>query len=321
MNKRLIALLLSVPLAAEAADVVNSDQIVKGSECVGIDCGSTESFGFDTIRVKENNVRMHFEDTSSSASFPGNDWRFIFNDSSNGGANYFAVEDATAAKTPFRVEAGAPTNALVIESDGDIGIGTANPVVQIHSVKGNSPTLRLEQNGSSGFTPQTWDLAGNEANFFVRDVTNGSELPFRIMPGTGDDSLVLKGGNVGFATDNPAEALHIKKQGDTGVRLQNTTSTVGSTWRIYNQADSGKLKFTDDITGARTPLKLEKEAANNLVKIGTTITTDGSSTNSQVEIRGSLKATYLVADDGKVYKLSDIVDALSNLNQILPTYE
>lgn len=320
MKKLLAAFLISSPLVSVADTVVLDDHIVGGSQCVGMDCVNGEDFGFDTVRLKENNLRMHFDDTSATASFPGNDWRFIFNDTGNGGANYFAVEDATAGKTPFKVEAGAATNALVVESDGDIGIGTASPSVRLHAVKGDSPTFRLEQDGSSGFTPQTWDVAGNETNFFVRDVTNGSQLPFKIMPGAGDNALVLKGGNVGLSTNNPSESLHISKQGDAGVRLQNTTATVGSTWRIYNQEDSGKLKITDDITGARTPLKLEKDAANNLVKIGTSITTDGSFTNSQVEVRGALKATYLVADDGKVYKLSDIVTALSNLGQTLPTY-
>ncbi len=321
MKKLIAALLISTPLVSVADNVILDDQIVDGSQCVGFDCVNGESFGFDTLRLKENNIRIHAEDTSSSGSFPGNDWRLMFNDSANGGANYFAVEDSTGGKKSFIVEAGARANGLVVDSENRIGFGTATPAVDLHNVSGNSPTLRLEQDGSSGFTPQTWDIAGNEANFFVRDATNSSALPFRIMPGTGNDSLVLKGGNAGFGTSSPSDSIHIKDQGDAGIRLENTTATVGSTWRIYNQADSGKLKFTDDPTGSRTPLKLEQNAVTNLMKIGSAITTTGSETNSQVEIKGALKATYLVADDGKVYKLSDIAAALSTLGQALPTYE
>ena len=44
------------------------DVIVDGSLCVGFDCVNGESFGFDTIRVKENNTRIRFYDTSTSAS-------------------------------------------------------------------------------------------------------------------------------------------------------------------------------------------------------------------------------------------------------------
>ncbi|HEY4098041.1 MAG TPA: hypothetical protein VGM33_21140 [Baekduia sp.] len=54
---------------------------------------------------------------------------------------------------------------------------------------GDTPALRLLQTGDSGYTPQTWDIAGNEANFFVRDLTNGSKLPFRIRPGAPTSSV------------------------------------------------------------------------------------------------------------------------------------
>jgi hypothetical protein len=46
----------------------------------------------------------------------------------------------------------------------------------------DSPGIRLAQAGGA-FGTQTWDIAGNESNFFVRDATNGNTLPFRIRPG------------------------------------------------------------------------------------------------------------------------------------------
>lgn len=54
--------------------------IVDGSLCVGLDCLANESFGFDTIRMKENNLRLQFLDTSTAAAFPSADWRLIAND-------------------------------------------------------------------------------------------------------------------------------------------------------------------------------------------------------------------------------------------------
>ncbi|WP_100912591.1 tail fiber domain-containing protein [Pseudoalteromonas spongiae] len=189
---------------ANADQQILDDLIVTFSVCVGNDCVNGENFGFDTLRLKENNLRLHFQDTSNSASFPSNDWRIVANDSSNGGANYLAIEDSTAGRIPFRVEAGAPANALYVEADGDIGIKTANPAVDLHVVEGNTPTLRLEQDGSDGFTAQTWDIAGNEANFFVRDVTNGSKLSFRIRPGAPESALDIAGdGDIGIGTSSP----------------------------------------------------------------------------------------------------------------------
>ncbi|HVS66471.1 MAG TPA: hypothetical protein VMT85_23545, partial [Thermoanaerobaculia bacterium] len=162
--------------------VIPDDLIVQRSLCVGFDCVNNEDFGFDTIRLKENNLRIKFEDTSAGT-FPSRDWQLTANDSTNGGANRFSIDDIDGGRTPFTIEAAAPTNSLYVESDGDIGLGTANPVVRLHLVDGDTPALRLQQDGSSGFQQQTWDVAGNETNFFVRDASNGSTLPFRIRPG------------------------------------------------------------------------------------------------------------------------------------------
>ncbi|HEY3139374.1 MAG TPA: hypothetical protein VGL29_25365, partial [Blastocatellia bacterium] len=77
-------------------DVVTADdEIIQGSLCVGLDCVNNESFGFDTIRLKENNTRIKFDDTSTSAGFPNNDWQLTANDSASGGANKFSIEDIT----------------------------------------------------------------------------------------------------------------------------------------------------------------------------------------------------------------------------------
>ena len=79
--------------AAKADFVVADDLIVQGSTCTGFDCVNGETFGSDTLKLKENNLRVLFQDTSTSASFPTTDWRLIANDSSNGGANHFSIEN------------------------------------------------------------------------------------------------------------------------------------------------------------------------------------------------------------------------------------
>jgi hypothetical protein len=147
-----MALMAIVPSPSDADIVHLDDVIIDFSLCVGTDCVNGESFGFDTVRLKENNLRLHFDDTSSSASFPSNDWRITINDSSNGGDAYFSIDDATAGRQVFRVNAGAPANSLFVDSQGDVGIGVANASTDIHVRSGNTPTLRLEQDGSSGFT-------------------------------------------------------------------------------------------------------------------------------------------------------------------------
>lgn len=171
--------------------VFADDIIVQGSGCFGFDCVNNESFGFDTIILKENNLRIGFNDTSVGA-FPTNDWQIEANESASGGKEAFSILDVTGAKTPFRIEAGARTDALYVSSAGRIGVGTSNPTLDVNIKTGNTPAVRLEQDASSGFTAQTWDMAGNETNFFIRDVTGGSLLPFRIRPGAPTSSIDIQ---------------------------------------------------------------------------------------------------------------------------------
>ncbi len=234
------------------ADVVHLDDvIIDGSECVGNDCVNGESFGFDTIRLKENNLRVHFYDTSSISNYPTNDWRIIINDSNSGGASYFSIEDSNEGTRPFTVEAGAPNNALYVDDYGRVGIGTAIPAVELHSVDSDTPTLRLQQDGTGGWTPQTWDVAGNESNFFIRDATNASLLPFRIKPGAPTNSLCIQDqGNVGIGTCAPVEKLHVD-----GNALISGNLELGSSREYKKNIQTLKKKEAIDALKALRPVR------------------------------------------------------------------
>ncbi|MGI2059807.1 tail fiber domain-containing protein [Shewanella baltica] len=266
-------LLAVIPLAVTCsanADVVHADDvIITSSACVGFDCVNGETFGFDTIKLKENNVRIKFDDTSSTGSFPSNDWQLTANDSVSGGANKFTIDDITSGKVPFTVIAGAPTNALYISNNGNVGLGTSSPVLGLHLVNGNTPAVRLEQNNSSGFTAQTWDVAGNESNFFIRDVTNGSKLPFKIAPGAPTNALyinysgnigigtaapngklVVADGNVGFGTSSPSTKLHVVDSTSatitsSSVLVENTNAGLNAVLLELKNSGTSYIKFTN----------------------------------------------------------------------------
>jgi hypothetical protein len=193
--------------------VIPDDLIVQGSTCVGFDCVNNESFGFDTIKLKENSTRIKFEDTSVG-SFPSNDWQLTANDPPGGTANRFSIEDITGAKVPVTITAGAATNSIFVDSTGRVGFRTATPVLDLHVSTSNTPALRLEQTNAGGFTAQTWDVAGNEANFFVRDVTGGSRLPFRIRPGATTSAIdISSSGSVGINDASPNSAAKLDLNG------------------------------------------------------------------------------------------------------------
>ncbi len=238
-------------------DVTHLDDVViTGSLGIGFDIATdgTQSFGFDTILLKENNLRILFEDTSVG-SFPTNDWRIRINDTTSGGASYFAIEDSTNATTPFKLEADAPSNSLYVDDYGRVGFGTAAPVTELHSQDSDTPTLRLQQDGSGGWTPQTWDVAGNESNFFIRDVTNGSKLSFRIQPNTPNSTLCLRAdGSVGIGTWSPDYAMEMEK---TGVNAAFVLDRTDGAMNYINATDS----FGNFGTVNNYPLRLVVDAA------------------------------------------------------------
>jgi hypothetical protein len=228
------------PTSLLADQVFLDDIIVDGSACIGFDCVNGESFGFDTIRIKENNLRIKAIDTSSSSSFPTNDWQITFNDSANGGANKFSIDDIDGGRTPFTIEAGAPSHSLYVDDSGRLGLGTSTPVVDAHVKSGNTPTMRLEQDGSSGFSSQTWDIAGNEANFFIRDASNGSTLPFRIIPGANSNALLINSDNkIGMGTNAPDAALHVKSNETIAFHAEGT----GTKQFNVESTDNGAIQF------------------------------------------------------------------------------
>jgi len=247
---------------ASADQVFLDDVIVDGSLCVGFDCVNGESFGSDTIRLKENNLRIHFDDTSTASSFPNNDWRLSANASSNGGSNRFAIEDATANRTLFSLQAGAPTNSLIVDSQGDIGIKTGVPITDLHITEGDTPTVRLEQDGSSGFAAQTYDVASNEANFFIRDVTNGSSLFFRARPGAPSNSIFIQdNGDVGFGTAGPSASLHALDADGSGPLQMLRMENNGAVQLFMNNTDRADAQWMFS-AGASMLLVPDEDPAN-----------------------------------------------------------
>jgi len=200
--------------------VIDDNLIVFGKTCLGLGCASGESPGPETLRLEENNTRISFIDNSSTdGGFPAGDWQLRANDSEMGGADHFSIDwlgtsastgGSSPISTPFRVDAAAPSNALRISPQGLIGLGTATPALNLHITSGNTPAHRLQQTASGPFPAQTWDIAGNEVNFFIRDLTSGSLLPFRIRPGAPTSSIdISASGNVGIGTATPEAKLHI----------------------------------------------------------------------------------------------------------------
>lgn len=104
----------------------------------------------------------------------------------------------------------------------------------------DTPRLRLYQNGNS-WPQYTWDVAGNEVNFFIRDVNESSNLPFRIKTGSLPNRITIDGSNVGIGLNT-----------NNGTMPTATESLdVGGRIRMREGAEDGFVPVSD-ANGAMT---------------------------------------------------------------------
>jgi hypothetical protein len=247
--------------------ITSTDVIINGSLGLGFDAVSGQEFGFNTFILKENNLRILFDDSDDPAgTMPANDWQIEINSTSNGGDSYFAILDATNTTRPFNISAGAPDNSFFIASNGNIGIGT------------NVPNSALEVNGNI------------KALSFVGD---GSGLT-GIASGTGgvtnaDDTLIAAdtdanlSGEIAFQTQNSTKMV-ITNSGDVGIGVS---------------APTVKL----DVAGSAKFQSVEASGNLNVQSIYYTVTANTDDTSASFEIDVANK-TVVNINNGIVQTIS-----------------
>jgi len=174
---------LLVSTVAHADDVRIDDLIVTGSACIGTDCVNNELFDATTIRLKENNTRIRFYNTSSNDVL-GKSWSLEANDSSNGGPS------------SFRFKAQSLTQDSIKRSDGqDIGKDCdAGDVYELEV-----PLSDLAQRGD--FVPESVILPlGEPVNQYQESVVSSTSTSIRfaytcINTAWWTEDLLLRMGN------------------------------------------------------------------------------------------------------------------------------
>lgn len=299
--------------------VIPDDLIVQASLCVGFDCVTNESFGATTIKLKENNLRIFFEDTSTSAGYPDNDWQIATNETTFGGINRFSIEDVSGGKIPFSIIGGAPTNSLFVSSDGNLGLGTATPGLDVHLNTTNTPAIRLDQSNAGGFTAQVWDIGGNEANFFIRDLTGGSKLSFRIRPGAPTSSIDIAGnGWVGIGESSPQAKLDVKTNSSdgsaSGLRI---SEQVGNALpvalaNLYNSNSAGQLDlFT--VSGTQN---VQLSAGGTSYLNGGNVGIGTNNPGYKLDVAGAVNATSLYVN-GTPLNTASLASGTGTTNKIV----
>ena len=255
-----------------AEETINDDVSVVGVMEVGPAANTTNFFGTDLLRLSGERVRLKFIDTSPSGT--RNDWRIRIN---NGGGNIngFFIDDMGTnnrdgaenghVATPFRIEAGAREDSLVVSdvpkqgnTGSRIGMGTKDPLSPLHIVNAATPAIRLERTDEN-FAPYTWAVGGAFPNFFVRDVVEGRN-PVLVQAGAPENSLVVSGSfapRVGIGTDQPAAHVHLKGSTPEIRWDHNNGSQVWSA-----RGDSFAFAIRDTSNGGQNVLSLKPGAPN-----------------------------------------------------------
>ena len=223
--------------AAIADLYVIDNTTIGGKLCVGSDCGSTQGYGTETIRIRNDNPRFRFDDSSATGST--RDWTLQTNDAD---FEFFLIYDNGADTFPFIIDGGAPSRSIQVRSNGNVGIGSSgSATAALTLTRGDTPSVRFEQDGSGGQTPQTWDIIANETNFYVRDQTNNVG-PFYIYPGAGNEgALTIAGdGHVGMGTYSPAAQLHVAgDQGQAQLLIEEVNATANPR-TLLNLTNNGR---------------------------------------------------------------------------------
>ncbi|MEQ9425221.1 MAG: hypothetical protein RJQ09_12430 [Cyclobacteriaceae bacterium] len=214
-----------------------SEFLVVGKLAVGAQVTADVDFGENTMVFKSSSNRIRFDDTSSSASFPSNDWEITLNDENDGGDNFFAVSDISAGTVPFYVSSGVPEDAANINNIGNIGLGTSSPSealdvngnITATSFVGQGKNLsNLNGTGGSG-------VVNNGSTTIIADGVEDGNGQLIFQTKSQNRLVITNDGNVGIGMDNPLAKLHV-----------NGNLTVGNAQIEHMSVAASPIKITDN---------------------------------------------------------------------------
>jgi hypothetical protein len=141
-----------------------------------------------------------------------------FNDGSNSGAVFYTHSSNDMV---FRTNG---SEAMRIDSSGNLGIGTTSPAETLH-IQSAVPVIRLEDTGHNGYSEIIGSTTGSLR--FSADVTNvdaGSYVGFEV---DGSERMRIdSSGNVGIGTTSPSTDLHIASATGGVIRLERDDTDI-----------------------------------------------------------------------------------------------
>jgi hypothetical protein len=164
------------------------------------------------------------------------------------------------------------TEAMRIDSSGNVGIGTSSPVALSNqtslTINGTS-VGRLDLQGTGQLYANSTEivLQGSYGKPVAIDAGTNQHISFRYA--TSEKMRIDSSGNVGIGTSSPSNQLHLQKSADNGVVIENTT---GATLSLL-ATGAGRVRSSGTLifdTGGSTE-RMRIDSSGNLL-VGTTST-------------------------------------------------
>lgn len=316
-------------LPVTSALMENSSTLISGRD------GNLELLSFDDNTSVSNNISFGRYNESTGAiihKFGITTWANTGSQGSNTGSK-LSFSYGTQANI------WANPNLMVIEADGDVGIGIESPTAKVHLQDGGQHIRFLTGSNSSGYK---LDFGVNDDG--VNIYNNSTGRGFNFKNGLHNDLLTIEAdGNIGIGTTSPKSALTIGHF--TGDNIETTGLTFGtdhrniefihSSWsdgfgsKIYNTDEGAGITSLRIATRGNTTqwtdafyIEASNKSTNGNIGIGTNDPNDklevnGTIRSKKIRVEASNWPDYVFRSDFKLIPLDEL-EGFINLNKHLP---
>ena len=254
-----------VKLTSDTTQVIDSEIEIAGD----LDVSGNVGIGTDSPSRK---LHVNSEGTVQTALF----------ESTNTSSYLTFMDSGTTDSTSVRIGCSGDemrlftggSDSVRIDEDGKVGIGTNSPQTNLE-ILSSTPELRVN-NSDGGLRRMSFAGSGSNIWYLNSNGTDDSNS-FEIIQGSNTRLFLKSGGNVGIGTDNPQATLEVSSSGNsaTDVELSRTRITGGTNNPMF---------------------RVFANETNNLI----TLATNGSNSNSEIQINTTSTEAVRIDKDGKV---------------------